>query len=251
MGIIRSKKRPLGPIGIKLDKDITLTSIGAVNIHIPFLVNHVDFFPSSFKLKAHDQVIYIDPLVIEDEEGADYILITHSHQDHFSIADIRRILKKDTVVICPRKVYKKLSNELKEYTIKKTEPGDEFRYGRFSIESMAAYNLKSGIITPHPRSAMNVGYIISIDDIKLYHVGDSDYIPEMNALKNITVVLTPIDGDNLTMSTEKAAELINRLDPKFAIPMHYNIGTDELDRFMGLIKSNTQVIIMDGQSREN
>lgn len=93
MGIERSKKRVPKPINFEILKGITITSTGAVNINVPLIVNHVNFFPSSFKLNIHQRVIYIDPVIVEKDEPADYILITHSHQDHFSMPDIRNLLK--------------------------------------------------------------------------------------------------------------------------------------------------------------
>ncbi len=247
MAIVRSEKRSPVPISFKFEEDIVLTSTGAVNVHIPFIVNHVDFFPSSFKLEAHKKVIFIDPLVVDHEEPADYILITHAHQDHFSIEDIRKLLKKETMVMGPKKVYKKLSKALMGCTIKNITPGEKISFEAFTIESIAAYNLKSGFLTPHPKSAMNVGYIIGIGGVRLYHTGDTDYIPEMDQLKDMTAVLTPIDGGNLTMSTEKAAVFINHVKPEFVIPMHYNIGTDQIEHFKGLMNRNTKILIMDGQ----
>jgi L-ascorbate metabolism protein UlaG (beta-lactamase superfamily) len=51
----------------------------------------VDFFPSGFKLRIKEKAIYIDPVCIGDYEAADYILITHSHGDHFSLRDIKKL----------------------------------------------------------------------------------------------------------------------------------------------------------------
>lgn len=247
MGVISSKKRSPKPISFEITKGITITSTGAVNIHVPFIVNHVDFFPSSFKLDIHRRVIYIDPVIVDAKEPADYILITHSHQDHFSIPDIKKLLKRETIVICPKAVYKKLSKELNEHTIIRIKPGDKMDYDDITIEAIGAYNMKSGLLAPHSMSAMNVGYIISNADIKIYHTGDTDYTPFMRQLKNISTVLTPIDGGNLTMTTEKAAEFINDLKPQFVIPMHYNLGADATSKFKELINSNTHVIVLDAE----
>lgn len=247
MGIIRSAKRPREAQSFEIAEGITITSTGAVNIYIPFVVNHIDFFPSSFKLFVHEIVIYIDPVIVDEPEPADYILITHSHSDHFSISDIKRLLKKETVVICPKCPYKKLANLLAGFTVMKIEPEKKIRVGDIIIEVIGAYNIKSGPIVPHSRSAQNVGYIISSGDVSIYHAGDTDYTTEMRALKNITAALIPIAGGNLTLSTEKAAEFVNHLKPIFATPMHYDIGTDEVDEFKRLIQNNIQVIVLDGQ----
>ncbi|WP_162300677.1 MBL fold metallo-hydrolase [Anaerosacchariphilus polymeriproducens] len=246
MGIIKSKIRSKKPISFEIDEGITITSTGATNINIPFLVNHVDFFPSSFKLDVHKNVIYIDPLIVDEEVPADYILITHPHQDHFSKNDIRKLLKRETKVICPKSVFKKLSKELEGYTIIEIKPGDKMDFGNLTIESIEAYNIKSGFWVPHSKSALYVGYIINSGKVRIYHAGDTDYTPEMMKLKNINLALTPIDGGKLSMTTEKAAEFINNLNPQFAVPMHYMIGTDEVEKFKELVNRNTRIIVMDG-----
>jgi L-ascorbate metabolism protein UlaG (beta-lactamase superfamily) len=126
-------------------------------------------------------------------------------------------------------------------------PGECLDFGDITVESVGAYNVKTGAMTPHPKSALNVGYIIRSCGISIYHAGDTDYTPEMEKLTDITAALVPIDGEGLTMTTEKAAEFINHISPRFAVPMHYNIGTPGIERFLELVKGGTQVIIMDGQ----
>jgi L-ascorbate metabolism protein UlaG (beta-lactamase superfamily) len=56
---------------------------------------------SAFKIKTFDnKIIYIDPYSINGEmEKADLILITHSHLDHCSIADINKIIKPNSRVV--------------------------------------------------------------------------------------------------------------------------------------------------------
>ena len=245
--MIRSKKRSPEPVSFELPGNIMLTATGAVNIYVPFFANHVDFLPSSFRIDANGTIIYIDPVLLDDALPADYILITHKHGDHFSLPDVKKLLKKETVLVGPKNVAKVLFKKLSGYTIKNVKPGDRLKFDKITIETMAAYNLKTGFLglTPHPRSSLNVGYIITSDSTRIYHAGDTDYVPEMNDLENITAALVPIDGGGLTMSTEKAAEFINNLKPKFAIPMHYGIGTDQIEKFRELVDDEIQVLVMD------
>ena len=246
MGIVRSKISSLKPVGLEIDEGITLFSTGIVNINVPLIVNHVDFLPAIFKLIIRDKVIYIDPVVVRDEKKADYILITHSYQDYFSISDIKNLLKKETIVLCPRKVYGKLSGLLEGATLMEAIPGTRLDFGKITVESISAYNMKSSFLVAHPKSAMFVGYVISSGNIKIYHAGDTDYTPEMDRLEGITVALVPIDGKNLTMTTEITAEFINHKKPEFAIPLHYNNGTDGIEKFKSLINGDAKVVIMDG-----
>lgn len=247
MEIIRSVKRTSIPESLEVASNVILISTGAVNINVPLLVNHVDFFPSSFRIDAPGKIIYIDPVVIDDVSPADYIFITHAHGDHYSLEDIKKIINSESVILCPIEVYKNLSKKIKECTIKEVKPGQTLSFGNLQIETTAAYNMKSGLLIPHPKKSLNVGYVVDIDGIRIYHAGDTDYVPELNKLKDITVALVPIDGGELTMSTEKAAELINKILPKYAIPMHYSLGTEGLNKFKSIVKKEIEVIILDGQ----
>lgn len=218
---------------VLLDNDIVLTSCGAVYAHF----GSTDFFPSSFKIETKDKVIYIDPIVVDDPVAADYILITHAHQDHFSPDDIEKLVKKDTHIVCPKKVAKKL----KDYSVKVVKPGDTVRLEGIELEAVAAYSLG---FPSHPKGSGNVGYIITIDGQRIYHAGDTDLVEEIKSIQNIDVALVPIDGGNLTMKTEEAAELINIIKPKIAIPMHYALESSSTQQFSNMVKGETEVIIL-------
>ena len=47
-----------------------------------------------------EPVIYIDPFMIEEAANdGDVIFITHDHHDHFSLEDIAKVSKDDTVLV--------------------------------------------------------------------------------------------------------------------------------------------------------
>jgi L-ascorbate metabolism protein UlaG (beta-lactamase superfamily) len=52
-----------------------------------------------------------------------------------------------------------------------------------------------------------------------YYGGDTDLIPEMDAIR-ADVVILPVGG-TYTMTPDEAAEAVNRIQPKQAIPIHY------------------------------
>ena len=73
-----------------------------------------------------------------------------------------------------------------------------------------------------------LGFIIELGSDRLYHVGDSDIIPEMKEV-NPTIVLIPVSG-TYVMTAEEASKAINELiKPKIVIPMHYGtiVGNKE------------------------
>lgn len=231
----RSDKR-IPAIKVSLNQDITLTSCGAVFAHF----GSADFFPSGMKIEMKNKIIYVDPIVVDNPIKADYIFITHAHQDHFSIDDIEKLAKDDTWIICPKKVAKKLG----DYQVRQVIPGDVLELDGIGCEAVAAYS--KGFPT-HPKSNDNVGYVLTIGDERIYFSGDTDLIPEIKTLEDITVAIVPIDGGNLTMSTNDAILLVNMLNPRIAIPTHYELEKNSTALFKKMVNEETEVIILSDQ----
>lgn len=235
-----SEKRNPTPQKIILGENI-LSTWGTIK------VNKSHFFPSSFQLKADDKIIYIDPVGIETDEKADYILLTHSHPDHFSIRDIEKITKSETKIICSKGVAKKL----KDYDpkVQVVRPNDTIILDDIEVEATPAYNTKSVFlwIKAHSKSKKNVGFVVTLNKgLRIYHAGDTDYISEMKDIENIHLALVPIGGDNLTMNEEEAARMVKEIKPKKVVPMHYEIKNQEaLKHFKNLVPEDIEVIVME------
>ncbi len=195
---------------------------------------------SSFKIEAMGRVIYIDPYQVKDTTPADYIFITHAHPDHFSIPDINKLKKKDTLIICPKKVAEKL----KGYNVKEVKPGDILLMAGVKAEAVPAYNNWKIF---HPKGDLNVGYVLTINGWRIYHAGDTDFIPEMKQLQNLTVAMVPIDGI-FAMSAKEAAKAINTMKPLYAVPMHYGfnklVKKDAAEKFKALVDNGITVEIL-------
>ncbi len=177
--------------------------------------------------------IYIDPYNIPDaSEKADYILITHSHHDHCSFADINKIAKDGTKIICTADC-QSMINKLRDVQIKMeiAEPNQEFDFGNLRISTVPAYNTDKSF---HPKDEAWVGYIVKINGAIIYHAGDTDKIEEMQKLTGYNqadkklIALLPVGG-KYTMNSEEAAEAAKTIKPFLAIPMHYGsiVGTKE------------------------
>lgn len=235
-----SKHRPETSPVLEVDQYLSISASGAVRI------NKSDFFPASFKIIYNGKIIYIDPLYFTGTEKADWIFISHAHYDHLSFDDLKRLTKPETRIVCPVKVAARLRKP--GYKIVVIKPGDNIDLEGIRCEAVPAYNLHPVFlgIKAHPQSAQNVGYVLTFDSkYRLFHAGDSDYIPEMNALKNITVALIPVGGDNLTMDLYDAIQLINKIKPKIFIPMHYELKQiNRLNEIEKEINPETQVLFM-------
>ena len=197
-----------------------------------------DFIPSSFKIEAQGKSIYIDPYHINDTTPADYILITHAHPDHLSLPDISKIVKKETLIICPQMFVEKLS----VYKIKKVKPGDALDLVDFKCEVVAAYNRWLPV---HLKLFKFVGYILTLNGMRIYHAGDTDFIPEMKGIKNITIAMVPIGVGLLAMNPEQAAAAINAIKPLIAVPMHYKLGMNNAEKFKQFVDKDIKVEIME------
>ena len=173
---------------------------------------------SSIRIECDAGVVYVDPYSVEQENhDADYILVTHDHYDHFSPEDIRKIAKKDTVLIAPEGMRaaaeKEIRDEMKLFTVK---PGASYTAEKLSFETVASYNMLKPF---HPKHAGWVGYILNTGGQRIYIAGDTDATREAKQVK-CDVALVPVGG-TYTMNAKQAAELINTIQPAAAIPTHY------------------------------
>ena len=175
-----------------------------------------------FKLAISDKtIIYIDPYQISqsyhNKNDADIIFISHNHFDHLSMDDVKHIIGKNTTIVAAKECIDQLKNVNAAET-KEVVPGDRLTVQGVQIEAVAAYNTNKDF---HPKADRKVGFIITLNDMRIYHTGDTDDIPEMTATEP-DVALVPVSG-TYVMTAEEAAKAVNeKIKPKkLAIPMHY------------------------------
>ena len=183
-------------------------------------------------LIKNSSVVYIDPYNIsEGLEKADYILITHSHYDHCSLADINKIIKDGTKIVCPADCQSIITKANMPVKIEIVEPGMEFNLGNLKVSTLPAYNVDKNF---HPKEEGWVGYLVKINNVLVYHAGDTDNIEEMKKLTGHNhagkklIALLPVGG-RYTMTSDEASEAAQIIKPFLAIPMHYGsiVGTKE------------------------
>ncbi len=198
-----------------------MTGVTLLGITIRFLAH------ASFQIKTEDQNIYIDPstkgtgLKKDHFQPADLILVTHGHDDHCDKDLLKKIRKLGSPIIAPEN----LKKELKGMVVWDLSPGQFMKMATSdgTIWATEAYNVtrfRSPGKPFHPKG-FGVGYIVKIQDKKIYHAGDTDLIPEMDKLADaeVDVALLP-SGDTYTMDVNEAAEAALKIKPKIVIPMH-------------------------------
>ena len=171
---------------------------------------------ASVKIVAKDGTcIFIDPQYYKwdyKSEEADYILVTHGHEDHKPSRDLK--LKEDGILITN-----------KEAIIDGVH--QTFDYGNVKIEAVPAANENHDI-------QFTAGYIVTVDGITFYHASDTSMIEEMKELtsRNLDYAMYPIDGE-YNMGPEEATEVANLVGAKHNIPIHDMCVEDKskFDRF--------------------
>ncbi len=193
-------------------------------------------FHSSIRISKR-KVIYIDPYSIQKNYmDADLIFITHSHFDHYSKEDIEKVKKENTIIIVPQDLKEKAINDgFSENNVLTVIPNKEYLVNDISFRTVPAYNIDKNF---HPKSNNWVGYIIQIDNLKYYIAGDTD-ANEDNKKVICDIAFVPVGG-TYTMKADEAAQFVNHIKPKIAIPIHYGsiVGTkNDAKTFVSLLDS--------------
>ncbi len=171
---------------------------------------------SCFKIKCKETDLIIDPY--SDSIGikmpkikADAVLITHNHDDHNNI----NAVSGDPVII----------NGPGEYELK----------GVFIYGKRAYHDDKNG----EEKGAITM-YLIEDEGVKLAHLGDLGQKKltddQLEFLDDVDILLVPVGGP-YSLKSADAINVINEIEPRVVIPMHYkidgvNIDLESVDKFI-------------------
>lgn len=208
------------------------------------MLNNIEvLYHSSIRINK-EKTIYIDPFKIDrNYNDADIIFITHDHYDHYSEEDIDKVINENTVIVIPEELLTKvLKKGINKEAIVTVEPNKKYMVQGIKFETIPAYNINK---TFHPKENDWVGYVIEINGVKYYIAGDTD-ITEENKRVKCDVAFVPVGG-TYTMDFKEAAQLVNEIQPKVAVPIHYGsvVGTkQDAEKFVKLLHTNIKGIIL-------
>jgi len=190
-----------------------------------------------FRIDA-GKTIYFDPYQIAGGPAADLILVSHDHFDHCSPEDIQKIQGPGTTILTEKDSAKKLTGD-----VRIMKPGDLLDLGDVKIEAVPSYNMDKEF---HPKKRGWLGFVVETEGVRIYHAGDTDFIPEMKNLK-VDIAFLPVSG-TYVMSAEQAVKAALAIRPKLAIPMHYGaiVGdAGDADRFQKALSGKVDVRIFE------
>ena len=154
-----------------------------------------------------------------DEVAADFILLTHGHEDH--TADAVKIAKRTGAnVLCNWEIHLWLQKQGVANTLPMNTGGSvELALGR--VKSTIAHHSSSmpdGTYAGNPN-----GYLITAAGKRLYFAGDTALFLDMQLYGRggLDLAVLPI-GDLFTMGPDDSIEAIKLLQPMRVAPSHYN-----------------------------
>lgn len=187
---------------------------------------------SSVLLETTGGRILIDPFLTgnpvavhkAEEIECEFIALTHAHEDHFG--DTLSIAKRcgATVIATAELAAYCEANGCNTHAMN-LGGGYAFPFGRLELtqalhsSSLALDGGQNFRYLGNP-----AGIYLQVDGKRVYHAGDTALFSDMKLIAAkgpLDLALLPI-GDNFTMGVEDAVTALEWLQPKKAIPIHFN-----------------------------
>ena len=215
----------------KSGKKVTFTCIKHASIEINYNGTEIQTDPVGFGVQPTTDY--------NQFPKANIILITHEHKDHFDREAIACVRTPATSIYSNTAVYNMFRNSIP------LKNGDSIVYAPdIKIEAVPAYNYTEGRTQFHPQGRDN-GYILTLDGLRIYIAGDTEDIPEMEAIKDIDIAFLPCNQP-YTMTVDQLVKAAKTIKPKVLFPYHYS-QTPISQTVMKLAGSGIEVRIRDYQ----
>ena len=188
-------------------KTVTINHIKHATIHIEYDGKHIWIDPVRELPPVTDFTVY---------PPADYIFVTHEHNDHFdrnALATLRHVQR--TIIYLNQRCWDIYHNG------QVMNNGDSIWIAPgISVKAVPAYNTTPDHQKFHPKGRDN-GYVLTLDGLRIYIAGDTEDIPEMSDLGPIDIAFLPCNQP-YTMTVDQLVKAANTVKPKVLFPYHYS-----------------------------
>jgi L-ascorbate metabolism protein UlaG (beta-lactamase superfamily) len=206
---------------------------------IPLSKNQLSMFylgVSGFIIRSLNHALLIDPagMLKGDELSAlksiNLILFTHDHLDHFSSGKTQDIfIDTSAPVLAEPKVAGKLEGKIPAGKLVSAETGKSYTLGDIVVKAIQGIH-RGPIMLYH----------IKMDDLMVFHGGDSGYVSLKDCPSNVAIV--PVGRMSPTASPENAYKMVVDVKPDVALVMH---GSDkQKQQFAEKVKETMPQIVV-------
>ena len=175
-------------------------------------------------------VIYVDPSEGKGYDApADIILVTHEHADHNQI-DL--VTQNDDCTV-----------------IKAADSLVEGEYKSFSVKGVDIQAVQAHGANGHHPESSGVGYIITVDGVKIYIAGDTIQTEQMDtfAALELDYAFLPTDGHHGTLYVDEASECAELIGAKHTIPYHTKLGVLFDEDVAGEFSADSKLVLIPGE----
>lgn len=217
---------------------------------------------SIIKIETGGKTILMDPFITGNkltdlkasEQTPDIILLTHGHNDH--VGDTMDIAKRcNPLIIAPNELAVYLGWQGFNAHGMNIGGAKTFDFG--TVKFTQAFHSSSYTTEDNDiiYTGMPAGILFTAEGKTIYHAGDTSIFMDMEMIGKrhpIDIAFLPI-GDNFTMGPEDAAYAVELLNPKLAVPVHFNTFPpieQDPETFKELVKGHKVKIMEPGESIE-
>ncbi len=159
---------------------------------------------SCFRIEAKEGSVLIDPFSKEiglkpPRIKDDIVLATHQHRDHNAVEDAN----PEAFII--------------------QNPGEYENHGIAIRGIQSFHDNKEGA-----ERGLNTIYVLKAEDLSICHLGDLGHVltdHQVEDIGDVDILMIPVGGGGYTLDAKMAVEVINQIEPKVVIPMHYKDGS--------------------------